>query len=186
MKVSFNSPVVLIFVALASLELLLSTLTNGAFGQYFIAPGSSQSLSVMGMSGSVLHILGHANFDHLAGNMMFILLLGPILEEKYGSVALLFMICVTAVSTAVINALVFDTGILGASGIVFMMIVLSSFTNVKTGTFPITFVLVIILYVGKEFFNSFSASNISHFAHIFGGCLGGVFGTMFSNNKRVV
>ena len=184
MKISFNSPVVLTFVIIASLELLTNTLTHGAVGGYFVAPGRLSQLSIMALPQSVLHVFGHADIDHLVGNMMFILLLGPILEEKYGSMSLLCMIVVTAVFTAFLNAFFFSSGILGASGLVFMMIVLSSFTNVKTGTFPATFVFVIIFYFGKEIYQSFTPSNVSHFAHILGGCFGGVFGLFFSRSKK--
>lgn len=180
MKISNNSPVVIMFVIIASVELLLNTLTSGAVGYYFSSPGSFGNWSVMDIGRSVLHVFGHASYDHLVGNMMFILLLGPILEEKYGSLSLLFMILVTAVLTAFLNAFLFTGGILGASGVVFMMIILSSFTNVKAGTFPLTFVMVIVLYFGKEFYQSFSSSNVSHFAHILGGCFGGIFGLLFS------
>lgn len=184
MRISCNSPVVLAFVAIASLELLADFITHGAIRPLFSSHGNASLMSMLIMPGSFLHIFGHANFDHLVGNMMFLLLLGPILEEKYGSMTFMIMIGITAVSTAVLNAVFFSNGILGASGVVFMLIVLSSFTNVKEGTIPLTFVIVIVLYFGKEFLESFTSDNISHFAHILGGCFGGIFGLIFSGNTK--
>ena len=104
-----------------------------------------------------LHVLGHANLEHYVNNMMMMLLVGPMLEEKYGSKNLLIMMAITAFVTGIINTLFFSTGLLGASGIVFMMIILSSVTSVKE-------------------------DNISQLTHIVGGICGGVFGlTMFKD-----
>jgi len=58
-------------------------------------------------------------------NFLLILLLGPMLEEKYGSKRIAFMIAVTAVVTGVINILLFPrTALLGASGVVFILLIL--------------------------------------------------------------
>jgi GlpG protein len=142
----------------------------------FSLSGSFNFSSILQYFNLFLYVAGHANLDHLMGNMMFILLLGPIIEEKYGSKKTLLMILVTALATAIINLLLFQNGIIGASGIVFMFIILSSFTNYQKGTIPLTFILVLILYVGKEIVQSFQADNISQFAHIFGGICGSIFG----------
>jgi membrane associated rhomboid family serine protease len=107
-------------------------------------------------------------------------LIGPILEEVYGSGALLIMILITAFVTGVLNVLFFSSGLLGASGVVFMMILLASFTNFSRGEVPLTFILVLILFLGRELFDSFGGEaangNISKFAHIVGGFIGSLFG----------
>ena len=112
----------------------------------------------------------------MIANFSFILLIGPILEENYGSVSLLFMILITALVTGILNVLFFPKPLMGASGVVFMMILLASFTNFNRGEIPLTFILVLILYLGRELVNSFSANNISEFAHIVGGFCGSLFG----------
>ena len=81
---------------------------------------------------------------------MIILLIGPMLEEKYGSRCLLSMILLTAFVTGVVNVIFFNTALLGASGIVFMMILLSSFASHKEGGIPLTLILVTVLYIGQE------------------------------------
>jgi len=124
----------------------------------------------------VTHVAGHASLEHLLGNLTFVLLLGPIIEEKYGSRQLLYMILFTAFITGVINILFFQTGLMGASGIVFMMILLVSFTNVNAGEIPVTFILVALLFIGKELLNSVGANQISESAHIIGGFCGSFFG----------
>jgi len=112
------------------------------------------------------------------GNFAFVLLLGPILEEKYGSGSLLFMMLITAFVTGLLNVLVMNTGLLGASGIVFMMILLVSFTNIRSGEIPLTFILIVALYLTREIVNAVRQDTISQFAHIVGGICGSLFGFM--------
>ena len=57
-----------------------------------------------------------------------------------------------------------------------MLILLSSFANFQAGTIPLTFILVMILFLGGEIFNSYEVDNISQFAHLIGGTIGTVFG----------
>ena len=77
------------------------------------------------------------------------------------------------------------TALLGASGIVFMMILLSSFGGVRNGTIPTTLILVAIFYLGDEIWNGiFVQDNISQLTHIIGGLCGTVFGFALSSGKR--
>ena len=115
--------------------------------------------------------------------MTIILLLGPIVEEKYGAAKTILMIVLTALVTGIINVLFFSTGLLGASGIVFMLILLVSFTNMKDGKIPLTFILVALLFIGKEVIQSMEADHVSQAAHIIGGFCGSIFG-FTSGRKR--
>jgi len=83
---------------------------------------------------------------------------------------------ITAFVTGLLNTIFFSTGLLGASGIVFMLILLASFANIRDGEIPLTFVIVAALYLGQELVNSFKPDNVSQFAHILGGLAGAVFG----------
>jgi predicted CoA-binding protein len=98
----------------------------------------------------ISHVLGHKNWAHVTANFSVILLIGPILEEKYGSARLIKMMLITALITGVLNAAFFTTGLLGASGLAFMMILLVSFTNHKEGEIPLTFVLVVVLFLARR------------------------------------
>jgi membrane associated rhomboid family serine protease len=183
MRIKYNAPAVLTFAFLSAAVLILSqTLLLSLTEQWFAVQGKGgfswrNPRCVITL---FTHVLGHANWPHLVSNFSFILLIGPILEEIYGSLSLLFMIAITALVTGVLNALFFSSGLLGASGIVFMMILLASFTNFNKGEIPLTFILVLVLYLGKELFNSFGSNeasgNISEFAHIVGGFIGSLFG----------
>ncbi|MDR2072538.1 MAG: rhomboid family intramembrane serine protease [Spirochaetaceae bacterium] len=186
MKLKYNAPAVLSFTIISTLVLLLSqTLIRGLIPGWFMVRGrgSFEFGSLCCWITLVTHVIGHGDWNHLFSNFSFILLLGPILEANYGSLSLVIMMFLTALVTGLLNALIFPAGLLGASGIVFMMILLASFTNFSKGEVPLTFILVLLIYLGREIFNSFSNDNISEFAHIAGGFCGSLFG-FFRPGKR--
>ena len=174
--IRYNSPVVLTFSILSTIVYFLNEAMAQSLTPLFSLSPIFDFSSVSNYFSLFLYVVGHGSVDHLLGNMSFILLLGPILEEKYGSKNLLIMLLFTALATAILNLLFFNTGILGASGIVFMFILLVSFTNNKQGSVPLTFILILILYIGKEIYNGFQTDNVSQFGHIVGGICGSLFG----------
>ena len=184
--VRFNAPVILTFALLSLLALLLGNWTNGAAThQYFSVYRSSLSdpLTYVRFIG---HVLGHADYEHYMGNMLLLLLVGPGLEEKYGSGTMVWMILVTALVTGLVHFVFFPgSALLGASGVVFMMIVLSSFTAMRRGEIPVTLILVVIFYLGGEIMDGlFKKDNISQITHIVGGLCGLIFGFTVRRGRR--
>ena len=113
-------------------------------------------------------------------NFLYILLIGPMIEEKYGSKNLLLMILIVSGVTGLINNIFTNKRILGASGIVFMLIVLSSFVNIQAGKVPLTLILICVFYVINEIIMGlFSKDNISHMGHLIGAICGFIFGFYF-------
>ena len=100
------------------------------------------------------------------------------LEEKYGSVDIVVVIFFTALITGILNFIIFpNTMLLGASGVVFAFILLSSFASMSEGKIPLTFILVAVIYIGGQIYNGiFVDDNISNFTHIVGGIVGSIFG----------
>ena len=186
MKVSYNSPVILTFAIIAAGVLAWSRLGEQAsLAYYFSAPIDLEQPSPLTYVRLFSHIIGHADWNHYISNFTFIFLLGPTLEEKYSSSLFIVMIAVTAFITGILNAVLFSTSILGASGIVFMLIILSSFANAKDkGTIPLTFILVALLFLGREVLNALNADQISQFAHIMGGLCGAIFGFYLAKIKK--
>ncbi|GBU28196.1 hypothetical protein R84B8_01754 [Treponema sp. R8-4-B8] len=181
MRIKYNAPTVLSFSLVCAFILFLSsTFMPHLIENWFMVPGRNNfhAGSFRNWVTLLTHVIGHANWAHLISNFTLILLIGPMLEERYGSETLLVMILITALVTGILNALFFNTYLLGASGVVFMMILLSSFTNFSKGEIPLTFIFVLILYLGVQIFNRSGADkdNISHFAHIIGGLCGSFFG----------
>ncbi len=175
MRIKFNSPVILTFSLICVAVFFIDKMMGGSLMPYFTLTrvNVSDPLSLMTM---ITYVAGHISVEHLLGNLTFVLLLGPIVEEKYGGRRLVLMMVVTALVTALLNITFFHTGLLGASGIVFMLILLVSFTNTKSGEIPVTFILVALLFIGKEVLNSLQTDQISQFAHIIGGICGSFFG----------
>ncbi|TFG61550.1 MAG: rhomboid family intramembrane serine protease [Spirochaetales bacterium] len=187
MKLRYNAPVSLTFTIIGAIVLLLNQfLLKSLIPTLFTAPGRGgfSLINPVDYLRLITHVIGHANWTHFMSNFSFILLLGPSLEEKYGSASILFMMFVTAVVTGILNTLLIPAGLLGASGIVFMMILLMSFTNIKSGEIPITFILVVLLFLVKEVVNAFQQNNVSEFAHIAGGILGSLFGFLRPEKKK--
>lgn len=182
MKITFNAPVILSFSILCALVYLLTKPMGIADNAFVLIPEWNFSSAGWYMR-LFTHTVGHASTEHLMGNLAFILLIGPIVEEKYGSKNLIIMILTTAMVTAILHLLFFDMGLLGASGIVFMLILLVSLVNFKNKEIPLTFILVVIIFIGKEVTSSMENDGISHFAHIVGGIVGAVFGFVLGGKK---
>ena len=150
-RLQYNSPVVLTFALLSLAALLLDKFTGGWTTVKLFSVYRSPLTDILTYPRFVLHVLGHSGYSHYIGNMMMILVVGPPLEEKYGSRSLFWAIFLTALVSGLVQWLFFPgTALLGASGIVFMMIVMSSLAGMKDGYIPITLILVLVLYLGGE------------------------------------
>ena len=178
LHLQYNSPVVLSFALVSLGVLLLNLLTRGRSNVMLFSVYRSSLLQPLTYPRFFLHVLGHANFTHYISNMMLILVVGPPLEEKYGSRPLLWAIAVTALVSGLVHWLFFPgAALLGASGIVFMMIVMSSLAGMKDGAIPITLILVLLLYVGGEVVKGVTLSdNVSQLTHVIGGLCGAFLG----------
>lgn len=184
MKIRYNAPVTLTLALLCGFAMLAHELTNGATTQtFFTAYPGLKGNNALHYIQFFTYIFGHANFSHLSSNLSLLLLIGPINEEKFGSGLLLEMIIVTALLTALLNAFFFNTGLLGASGIVFMLILLSSCAGIKAGEIPLTLILVAALYLGNEIYNALGNDNVSQFAHLTGGVIGAFYGLLRGHRK---
>ena len=177
-KLQYNSVVVLSFFFISLIAFVLNVITKGKTNKLLFSSYRSSLFNPFTYVRLITHIFGHANWQHFMNNFLYILLIGPMIEEKYGSKNLLIMIGVTALITGIINN-VFSKNkmLLGASGIVFMMIVLSSFVNIESGKIPITLILICIFYVINEIISGiFKKDDISHLGHLIGAISGFVFG----------
>lgn len=184
-KISFNSPVLLTFVFICVVATALGEATGGMITEAFFMTYHAPLFRIGTWFRFFSYIFGHAGWSHLVGNASYLLLLGPMLEEKYGSAAMVEIIGVTAIITAIVNYVFFPrVGLCGASGIVFAFILLSSFTRVKEREIPLTFILVALIYIGQQIYEGLAYNdNVSNMAHIVGGICGAVIGYMLSQKK---
>ncbi len=185
-KFQYNAPVILTFTLFSFISLLLGWITGGATTDFLFRIYRSRLLDPMMYVRMFTYVLGHADYAHFISNFTIILLVGPMLEEKYGSKQLLEMMTVTALVTGLIQVIFFPgTALLGASGIAFMLILLSSFANYEKGRIPITLILVALIYLSGEIIDGlFQKDNISQMGHIIGGICGCVFGWFITKTSH--
>jgi membrane associated rhomboid family serine protease len=175
-RIHFNAPTVLILSFLCILVHMLS------IDPHCAVPGRggfnlNHPLDYLKL---FTHVLGHGSWEHLFGNLTLILLLGPILEDRYQSGSLAIMVIITALITGLANVLLSKYALMGASGIVYMFIILASIVNIRGGTIPLTFLLVAVVFIGKEIIAALDQKdNISQMAHIVGGIIGAFLGFKF-------
>ena len=184
-RLSFNSPVILGFTLACFIVLILDKVTGSASTRAFFSVYRSSLASPFTYIRFFGHVLGHASWDHFFGNIMMLLVVGPLLEEKYGSANILFVILTTALVTGVINFILFPhVQLLGASGVVFAFILLASFTSIEDGKIPLTFILVALIYIGQQVYDGlFIRDNVSNLTHILGGIVGSSLGYVMNKNK---
>ena len=177
-RLQYNAPVTLTFALISLAALILGKVTDGWTTTYLFSVWHSSLADILTYPRFILHVLGHTDHSHYIGNMMMILVVGPGLEEKYGSRNLLSAIIITALVSGLVHWFLFPgTMLLGASGIVFMMIVMASLAGMRDGCIPITLILVLVLYLGNEIVDGVVLSdNVSQLTHIIGGVCGAVLG----------
>ena len=183
-RITFNSPVVLTFVIIGLGAMVANYLTAGLSNQMFFVTYHSPLTSPMTYVRFFTHVFGHHGWTHYINNMMYMLLLGPMLEEKYGSRTIIEVILITGLMAGLANWFLFPgVALCGASSVVFAFILMTSFTSFKEGEIPLTVILVAIIFIGQQMYDGlFVQDNISNMAHIVGGIVGAVAG--YTLNKK--
>lgn len=184
LKITFNAPVTLIFVLLCLIVTLIGLMTSGKSTEILFMTYHSSLKNPLTYLRFLTHVFGHTSWEHFISNVSYLLLLGPILEEKYGSAEILEIIGITALVTGLANYIFFwNIGLCGASGVVFAFILLASFTGFKEGEIPLTFILVALIFIGQQIYDGITVKdNISNMTHIVGGIVGSVIG--YSLNRK--
>lgn len=183
-KIRYNSPVILTFTLISFAALILNLITRGAANRTLFSVYRSSPLQPLFYVRLIGHVFGHASWSHFSGNMITLLLVGPLLEEKFGKAPMIVLMVITALVTGIVNILLFPTGLLGASGIVFAMIMLASITSMKGEGIPLTFIIVAVFYFGGQIYDGiFVRDQISNLTHILGGLIGCAFGFMMKPGR---
>lgn len=186
LKIQYDSPVILTFALLGLLALLLNGWTDGWTNTHLFSVYRSSLTDPLTDVRMFCHVLGHADWAHFFGNICLILVLGPVVESRYGSWNLLFSILITALVSGLVYFVFFPgSALLGASGIVFLLIFLSSISGIRGGNIPVSLILVALVYLGREVYDMiFVADSVSQLTHIIGGLCGIVCGTAMARGKR--
>lgn len=174
---SYNSVVILSYFFICLVVHILNTITRDRVNNFLVFRRGSL-LNPMTYIRLVASGLCHKDWSHFRNNFITILLIGPLLEEKYGSINLLYMLLITTFASSLVHLFLYDGGAIGASDNVYMLIVLCSIVNISDGKIPITLILIILFYVVDEVIKLFSnkKDNISHDSHLVGAICGFLFG----------
>lgn len=178
-KITWNSPVVLTFTLISGLALVLNMITNGWANTALFSVYRSSFADPLFYLRLFTHVLGHASLSHYANNMILFLLVGPLLEEKYGSKSLLSIILTVALVTGIVHIVISpNTALLGASGVDFAFILLASVTGTRrSDEIPLTLIIVAVIYISQQIYEGVAVQdNISQLTHIIGGAIGAVYG----------
>ena len=181
----YNAPVTLTFALLSLLALALGELTDGWTTQNLFCFYKSSLSDYLTYPRAVLHVLGNTSLTTCTGNIIILLVIGPAAEERFGSAKVLSAVLLTALAGALIMWFLFpEATLMGASGVLFMMMVLASFASMRGGAIPITLILVLILYLGSEVVQAISGqAGLQELTHIAGGVVGMLLGFAFSRGE---
>ena len=187
-KFQYNSPVVISFFLISFAALVLGWLSNNWTTASLFSVYRSSFRNPFTYIRLISHVLGHADLEHFFGNMLMFLVIGPPLEERYGSRVLLTGILLTALISGLLQTVLFpNTALLGASGIVFMLIMLSSLSGMEDGGIPVTLILVAVLYLGRELYSIlFVKDDVANLMHIIGGICGTTYGFLISRKQTAM
>ncbi len=104
LELQYNSPVILTFFLLSLLVLFLDQWTDGWTTMHLFCVYRSSLKDPLFYIRLFGHVLGHASWDHFLNNMLLLLVVGPPMEEKYGSKPLCAAWCSPLWSPACCNA----------------------------------------------------------------------------------
>lgn len=186
-NLQYNSIVILSYFFLSLGAFILNNMTKGQSNKALFSTYRDSIFNPMTYVRLFTHAIGHENWNHLKNNFLMILLIGPALEEKYGSINLLIMFLITAGITGILHNIFKNNSLLGASGSVFMLIILSSFANIETGKIPITLILICLFYIIDEIKDGiFKKDKVSHLGHLIGALCGAGFGFYFLHHTSFI
>ena len=181
LQLDYNSPVILTYFIVSLIVLVLGYLTKDKINKLLFCSYRSSLLNPLTYIRMFTHCIGHSGWDHFVNNFLYILLIGPMIEEKYGSINLIIMLLITSLIIGLYNIIFTNNNIKGASGNVYMLIVLSSFSNISEGKIPLTVLLILIFYVIGEARKTITdrKSASYHDGHLIGAIFGLLFGFFF-------
>jgi membrane associated rhomboid family serine protease len=178
--VSFESTFTIILILVSFIGITLSTTILPGFNEtFFCAHGHKIDLGI------ITHIFGHSSWKHFLNNVVFIAMIGPSVEDKYGTVYLMFMTLITSLITGICTSIV-GCNSYGMSTIVYMYVILNTFQSDKGGI-PFTSIILLLAYVLPEVIKVFSANDlIGHREHVLGAICGLLFGIITKVLSKVL
>jgi GlpG protein len=185
-KLTFNSPVILIYILMSFAVLELGIFTGGSIGFLFETSHSSlvEPLTYVRL---FTHVFGYRGWEHYLGNASYILLLGSMLEERCGSGKIIQVMLTTALVSGLINFFVFpEDSLCGGSGIVFAFILMTSFSGIRNGEISLTFILVAVIFICQQIYGNMTWHyDLSESSFMIGGAAGTLICGRHKRKKKI-
>jgi len=197
-KITIDSYVSVAFVTISVLFLLIdSFVTKGKIASFLSSPINA-SFVAENVSGTAVNIFNPAtaksylqlifyvfapsSVNVLIPNLIFIMLLGPTLEERYGITVIGIMIFICALFSGVLNACFCKSSLLGPTCVVYMMIFLNIFFSLIKKKIPLSFIIIFILLIVKDVLSD--SGLITLIINICGGLCGSLIAFLASPKVR--
>ena len=177
--IQYNSVVTLSYFFICLIIQIINGLSRNEFSTKYLTCSRYRITDVRFYTGVLTHAIAHGDWDHFINNMTILLLLGPSVEERYGSIPFLIMLLITTVLVGYINMVITSKSIYGASSNTSMLIVLASFASASQGKIPLTVILICLIYFVREIKRILKRDGSYHVGHIMGYICGLVFGFYF-------
>ncbi|MBS7294836.1 MAG: rhomboid family intramembrane serine protease [Treponema sp.] len=192
LKFSYDAPVSLSMAILIIVLFIIDTLIikKPVISQFLQAPtvaaGSAPFAfsSVRALFGIVFHIFSYFDFNQLLCDLIFIMLLGPFMEERYGSIIIGIMIFVASLFSGVLNACFCSFPSSGAPCIVFMLILLDAMMNISKKKISASSIAVLLLFIVRLYIVKNQNGIIDVIIVIAGGLCGSLFAFIASPKAR--
>ena len=118
--------------------------------------------------GIVLHIFGHSSWQHFLSNTVYIAMLGPSIENKFGTIPLAIMTLLCAAIVGAVSVIT-KSPCYGLSTIAFMWVILNTFQSEDSEG--------LVIFVLPEVLAIFTKNDqIAHQNHVLGALIGLAFG----------
>ena len=158
-KILIDSYVSIAFVAISLIILLCDLfLSKGKIAAFLASPvlapenniNQFNVTSIKSYFQMIFYVFAPSDVNVLIPSLIFIMLLGPTLEDRYGITVIGVMIFICALFSGVLNACFCKNSLTGPSCIVYMMIFLNIFFSLIKKKIPLSFVIIFILLIVKD------------------------------------
>lgn len=155
LKFSYDAPVTITMALLLLVLFMIDSLIikSPVIAKFLMAPTTASGTvpfafsSPKALLGVLLHIFSYTDLSQLLCDVVFLLLLGPFMEERYGSVIIGIMIFVASLFSGVLNACFCKAPVSGAACVVFMLILLDFLMSLSKKKIAAASLFALIIFV---------------------------------------
>ena len=192
LQLVFNSPVILIS---SLITLLVFILQNTAIPNLIEIIASSNTASLTEQAFSPINpmhyvrlftlIFGHYNMQTLCINLAIILLLGPRVEERFGTILVFIMFAITSFVAGILSVLFLENSICGLDGIALLLVILTLFECASLKEIYFSYIILLAVLIANTIVFSIQQNNFGILLHYAGSLCASLFGFLdYSEHKK--